>query len=67
MKLKRERVRYARDRLGWSLRMVGEKAGTNAATVLRAEHGHEIRPSTARKIACALGVEVADLVPDGPA
>ncbi|MDP8951331.1 MAG: hypothetical protein M3N18_03660 [Actinomycetota bacterium] len=42
--------------------MVGEKAGTSKNSVLRAEHEGEIRPLTARKIAEALGVEVADLL-----
>ncbi len=58
----REKLQRARERLGWSIEMVGEKAGTSKNSVLRAEHEGEIRPLTARKIAEALGVEVADLL-----
>ncbi len=58
----REKLQRARERLGWSIEMVGEKAGTSKNSVLRAEHEGEIRPLTARKIAEALGVEVVDLL-----
>lgn len=63
MKLDGSRVQRARDRLGYTLEMVGEKSGVAKGTVLRAEHGEEIRPVSARRIAAGLGVEVADLVP----
>lgn len=63
MKLKRERIKRARDRLGWSMEEVAKNAGINAATVLRAEHGEEIRPVTARKLAAGLRVEIVDLLP----
>lgn len=62
MRYSREKLQRARERLGYSIEMVGEKAGTSKNSVLRAEHEGEIRPLTARKIAEALGVEVADLV-----
>lgn len=62
LKLSRKRMRYARDRLGYSLVMVSEEAGVAEGTAIRAEHEEEIRPGTARKIAGALGVRVADLM-----
>jgi len=55
-------MRRARDRLGLSMEMVGEKAEVSKNSVLRAEHGDDIRPVTARRIAQALGLDVADLV-----
>ncbi len=63
MKLKRERLKRARDRLGWSMKEVAANAGVDETTVLNAEHGKEIRPITARRLAAGLGVEVVDLLP----
>lgn len=65
MKLDGKRMRYARYRLGCSLDMVGERSGISKNTARRAERGEEVRPSTARKIAAGLRLEVADLVPNG--
>ncbi|MDP9476535.1 MAG: helix-turn-helix domain-containing protein [Actinomycetota bacterium] len=62
MKLDEERVRGARERLGLTLTMVAQRAGTSKNTVLSAEHGGDIRPTTARKIAEALEVEITDLI-----
>lgn len=62
MKLDGNSLRRARERLGYSLEAVGEEAGTSKNSVLRAEHEEDIRPGTARKIAEALRVEVADLI-----
>ncbi len=62
LKLDGRRLRYARDRLGYSLDMVGERCGIAKNTARRAEREKEIRPSTARKIAAGLGVEVSDLI-----
>jgi transcriptional regulator with XRE-family HTH domain len=62
LRYSREKMQRARERLGYSIETVGEKAGTSKNSVLRAEHEGEIRPLTARKIAEALGVEVADLL-----
>ena len=64
LKLDRRKLQYARDRLGYTLDMVGEKSGVSKNTARRAEHEQEIRPSTARKIAAGLGVEVSDLIRD---
>lgn len=66
MKLDRKRMQYARDRLGYSLAMVSEEAGVAENTAIRAEREDEIRPVTARKIAAALGVRVADLIGEEP-
>jgi transcriptional regulator with XRE-family HTH domain len=56
------KVRQARERLGRTMEMVGQEADVSKNSILRAEHGGDIRPVTARKIAQALGVEVVDLV-----
>jgi len=68
LKLDRERLIRARERLGYAIETVAEEAGVSKNSVLRAEHGEDIRPLTARKIATALGVTVADLYrePDYP-
>jgi len=42
--------------------MVARKAGTSKNTILSAEHGGDIRPTTARKLAEALDVEIDDLL-----
>jgi len=42
--------------------MLAGKAGTSKNTILSAEHGGDIRPTTARKIAEALDVEIDDLL-----
>lgn len=44
------------------MEMAGEAAGLSKNSVLRAEHEEDVRPVTARRLAEALGVEVADLV-----
>jgi transcriptional regulator with XRE-family HTH domain len=64
VKLDRDNLIRARERCGYSIETVAEEAGIAKNSVLRAEHGEDIRPLTARKIAAALGVEVADLYAD---
>jgi transcriptional regulator with XRE-family HTH domain len=66
MKLDHEKVRWHRDRLGLTLDTLGEKAEVAKGTVLRAEHGEDVRPSSGRRIARALGVEISDLIPEKP-
>jgi transcriptional regulator with XRE-family HTH domain len=66
MQLDHERVRWHRDRLGWTLDTLAEKAEVAKGTVLRAEHGEDVRPSSGRRIARALGTEISDLIPDKP-
>jgi transcriptional regulator with XRE-family HTH domain len=56
-----ERIRELRTLMGWSQRDLAEIAATNPDTVSNIEAGrHKPRPSTLRKIAGALQVEVAD-------
>jgi len=66
MRLDHERVRWHRDRLGWTLDTLAEKAEVAKGTVLRAEHGEDVRPSSGRRIAKALGTEISELIPDKP-
>src|SRR4051794_26308141 len=42
--------------------MLARKVGMSKNTILSAEHGGDIRPTTARKIAEALDVEIGDLL-----
>jgi transcriptional regulator with XRE-family HTH domain len=60
-----DKVHRARELLGYGLDKTAEEAGVSKNSVLRAERGEEIRPGTARKIATALGVRVADLLTEG--
>jgi transcriptional regulator with XRE-family HTH domain len=57
-----DKVHRARELLGYGLDKTAEEAGVAKNSVLRAERGEEIRHSTARKIAAALGIRVADLL-----
>lgn len=66
MKLDKQRVLRARERLGYSIAKTAQVAGVSQHSVLRAEHGGDIRPLTARKLAIGLGVTVADLYEDSP-
>jgi transcriptional regulator with XRE-family HTH domain len=63
LKLDRDKLQRAREMLGYSIETTAEEAGVSKNSVLRAEHEDDIRPVTARKIAGALGVRVADLLP----
>src|SRR5918997_2430083 len=63
MKLDPIKVRAAREQLGFSLKDVAEEARVSQTSAIKAEHGKEIRPVTARRIARGLRVEVADLYP----
>jgi transcriptional regulator with XRE-family HTH domain len=62
LKLDRDKMIRARVMLGYGVEKTAEEAGVSKNSVLRAEHGEDIRPVTARKIAAALGVRVADLL-----
>jgi transcriptional regulator with XRE-family HTH domain len=56
-----ERVKEERLMRGWSQRDLAQEAKTTAETVSSIETGqHQARPSTLRKLAGALGLEVAD-------
>ena len=56
-------MRDARLRHGYSLDTLSSVAGIAKNSALRAEHGGEITPSTARKLATALGLTPGDLLP----
>jgi transcriptional regulator with XRE-family HTH domain len=62
LKLDRDKLQRARELLGYSIETTAEAAGVSKNSVLRAEHEDDIRPVTARKIAGALGVRVAELI-----
>jgi transcriptional regulator with XRE-family HTH domain len=66
MKLDSAKMRWHRDRLGWTLDTLAEQAEVAEGTALRAEHGEDIRPSSGRRIARALDVDISELVPDQP-
>jgi transcriptional regulator with XRE-family HTH domain len=55
-----------RIRRGLSQRALGEQAGTSRVNVGRIETGGETRPSMARRLAEALGVQVDDLLRQPP-
>jgi transcriptional regulator with XRE-family HTH domain len=63
LKLDRHRLQRAREMLGYGIEKTAQEAGVSKNSVLRAEHEQDIRPVTARKIAQALHVPVADLLP----
>jgi len=66
LRLDPERTLEARERLGLSVAMAAKRADVAKSSISRAEHGEEIRPATARRIATAYGVSVADLYPHDP-
>ncbi len=66
MKLDRDKMLRARELMGYGLEKTAAEAGVSKNSVLRAEHEEDIRPLTARKIARALGVNVADLLTESP-
>jgi transcriptional regulator with XRE-family HTH domain len=62
LRLNKDRLQRARELLGYGLEKTAQEAGVSKNSVLRAEHEEDIRPGTARKIAAALHVSVADLI-----
>src|SRR5215210_2246603 len=62
LRLDKNRLQRAREMLGYGLEKTAQEAGVSKNSVLRAEHEEDIRPVTARKIAAALDVPVADLI-----
>jgi len=62
LRLDKDRLQRAREMLGYGLEKTAQEAGVSKNSVLRAEHEEDIRPVTARKIAAALDVSVADLI-----
>ena len=64
--MKLSRLKEWRESRGLMQKEVAAAAGVSEYTVLRAEGGISIRPNTARKIAEALNVTVADLLEEPP-
>ncbi len=57
-----EALKELRRRKGWSQKDLARRSGVGQDTISGIESGrHEARPSTLRKLAEALGVEVTDL------
>ena len=60
-----EKLRRARTRAAMTLRELAEASGVDFSTIWQLEAGRRgARPSTIRKLAAALGVTPADLIPD---
>ena len=49
-------IKLERERQGYSQRELAKKAGVSVPTLIRAEQGREIYPSTWRKVREALGI-----------
>ncbi len=64
--MKLERLREWRQARGLEQRDVAAEAQISRRTVMRAEQGYSVEVGTARKVAEALGVEVADLLESPP-
>jgi transcriptional regulator with XRE-family HTH domain len=61
--MKLPRLKEWRERRGFTQPELAESAGVNPSTIWRIEaHDQDARPSTARKLAGALGVHVEDLM-----
>jgi predicted transcriptional regulator len=60
-------LRLYRDRLALSQEDLGHKAGVGRSTVARGEAGEDLRPSSVRRLARALGIKPHQLQesPDG--
>ncbi len=60
------RLKHLRHLRALTLRELGEESGVSYATIWRIENGHsDVRPSTIRKLARALGVDTSELVVAG--
>ena len=59
--MKLPRLREGRELAGFTQLELAERAGVSHDPVWRAEAGGSVSPSTARKLAGALGVEIRDL------
>ena len=60
-------VRQARRARGWTMEDAARAAGIGTRTLLRFEQGEAVRPTTVVKIARALDLPVAVLMPDAAA
>jgi transcriptional regulator with XRE-family HTH domain len=59
------RLKEWREAMGETQASLSEISGVSVFTIIRAEHGESMRPSTAKKIAETMGIEVVDLM-DNP-
>lgn len=60
-----EKLKRARARAALTLRELADASGVDFSTIWQLESGRRgARPSTVRKLAAALGVIPADLIPD---
>jgi transcriptional regulator with XRE-family HTH domain len=64
--VKAPRLREWREAMGETQVTLAEKSGVAEHTISRIEHGASLRPTTARKLADALDVAVADLLERPP-
>ena len=64
--LQLSRLREVREEQAYSMRALSDLSGVSVNAIWRAEQGELTRPSTARKLARALGVAPADLRGDVP-
>jgi transcriptional regulator with XRE-family HTH domain len=64
--VKTPRLREWREAMGETQVTLADKSGVAEHTISRIEHGASLRPTTARKLADALGVAVADLMESPP-
>ena len=64
--MKTPRLREWREAMGETQVTLADKSGVAEHTISRIEHGASLRPTTARKLADALGVAVADLMESPP-
>lgn len=56
------RVQWHRERAALSQEELAQRAGVSRVTIIRIERGEDTFPSTARKLATALGVLPSDLM-----
>ena len=59
-------LRRYRELAGYSQMALADRAGLARMSVVRIEAGHDARPATAKRLADALRVRIADLVGQAP-
>jgi len=61
-----KRIRYLRDRLGWTLEQLAERSGVDVGTISALEVRDSARSKYARQIAAGLGVSLDELFSEQP-
>jgi len=61
-----KRIRYLRDRLGWTLEQLAERSGVDVGTISALEVRDSTRSKYARQIAAGLGVSLDELFSEQP-